>query len=223
MSDFVLPQASLFLGIIPALILLYVSIKGYEGYYKDKNMFLSFIIGIIFGFIAAIVRIYAEPLVIIYIIIIAFFEQLFKTIALNLRRLQEKKETTIYGLSLGLGFGAVFTPFLLISVESSTISNFQTFIMIMIGSFGFILFHAASGALIGYGISVGKLIKYLSIAILLQLPFNTINDLGRLFFSNTYFPYLQSSLVVYGAIFFIYVVKKIMPQILTQKTRRKRG
>jgi hypothetical protein len=93
----------------------------------------------------------------------------------------------------------------------------------MIGSFGFILFHAASGAFIGYGISAGKLIKYLSIAIILQLPFNTINDLGRLFFSNSYFPYLQFSLVVYGATFFIYVIKKIMPQILTRKIRRKRG
>ena len=37
MSDFVLPQASLFLGIIPALILLYISLKGYEGYYQISN------------------------------------------------------------------------------------------------------------------------------------------------------------------------------------------
>jgi len=221
MSDFILPQASLFLGIIPALILLYVSIKGYEGYYKDKTIFLTFIIGIVTGLIAAIVRIYSIPLAIIYIIIIALFEQLFKTIVLNLKRFQGKKETTIYGLSLGLGFGAVFTPFLLTSVAATTTISLQTFLFIVIGSFGFILFHSASGVYIGYGIYSSKLIKYLIIAIIIQLPFNTINDLTRLYFSNNYFPLLQISLLIYGVIFYIYVVKKIMPKILSRKRKKK--
>ncbi|UCD13160.1 MAG: protease PrsW [Thermoplasmatales archaeon] len=222
MNDIVLPQASLFLGIIPALILLYISLKGYEVHYKDKNIFLTFVIGIVFGFFAAIARIYTVPLVIIYIISIAIFEQLFKTIILNLRRLQEKKETTIYGLSLGLGFGAIFTPFLLISVGSSTISNLHIFLLIIIGSFGFILFHAASGAYIGYGIFAGKLTKFLALAIIVQLPFNIISDLTRLYFTTNYFAYLQVGLVLYGLIFFWYVVKKIMPRILSQSQRRKR-
>ena len=40
-------QGLLFLGIIPALILLYIGLKGYEGYYRDKTIFLTFIIKII--------------------------------------------------------------------------------------------------------------------------------------------------------------------------------
>ena len=56
MDNIILPQASLFLGIIPALILLYISLKGYEGHYKDKTIFLTFIIGIVLGFIAEIGR-----------------------------------------------------------------------------------------------------------------------------------------------------------------------
>ncbi len=222
MSDIALPQASLFLGIIPALILLYISIKGYEGYYKDKTIFITFIIGIVFGVIAAIVRIYSYPLAIIYIIVIAIFEQLFKTIVLNLKRLQAKKETTIYGLSLGLGFGAIFTPFLLISVGSSTFIDLQTFIFITIGSFGFIMFHSATGAYIGYGVYSSNLIKYLIISIIIQLPFNAINDFARLSFSNDIFYYLQICLFIYGAIVFIYVLRKIMPRILHNKRVRKR-
>ena len=109
-------QAILFLGIIPALFFLFIALKGYEGYYKDKTIFLTFITGIFFGILAAIIRLIINPLplVIIFIILFAFLEQLFKTIVLNIGRLQYKKETTIYGLTLGLGFGSSFTPFLVI-------------------------------------------------------------------------------------------------------------
>jgi hypothetical protein len=219
-------QAILFLGIIPALFFLFIALKGYEGYYKDKTIFLTFITGIFFGILAAIIRLIINPLplVIIYIILFAFLEQLFKTIVLNIGRLQFKKETTIYGLTLGLGFGSSFTPFLVIigslSGQSSTI--FLT--LVAFGSFGFILFHAASGAIIGYGIFSGKMTKFLFIAIILQIPFNAISDLTRLqiIFNSTYYPIFQAAVVVYGAILFIYVIKKIMPRILQEKDKRKR-
>ena len=74
----VIPQTSLFLGIIPALILLYISLKGYEGHYKEKNIFLTFVVGIILGFFAATARSFTLPLVIAYIILFALFEQLLK-------------------------------------------------------------------------------------------------------------------------------------------------
>ena len=219
-------QAILFLGIIPALFFLFIALKGYEGYYKDKTIFLTFITGIFFGILAAIIRLIINPLplVIIYIILFAFLEQLFKTIVLNIGRLQYKKETTIYGLTLGLGFGSSFTPFLVIvgslSGQSSTI--FLT--LVAFGSLGFILFHAASGAIIGYGIFSGKMTKFLFIAIILQIPFNAISDLTRLqiIFNSTYYPIFQAAVVVYGAILFIYVLKKIMPRILQEKDKRKR-
>lgn len=219
-------QAILFLGIIPALFFLFIALKGYEGYYKDKTIFLTFITGIFFGILAAIIRLIINPppLLIIYIILFAFLEQLFKTIVLNIGRLQFKKETTIYGLTLGLGFGSSFTPFLVIigslSGQSSTI--FLT--LVAFGSLGFILFHAASGAIIGYGIFSGKMTKFLFIAIILQIPFNAISDLTRMqiIFNSIYYPIFQAAVVVYGAILFIYVIKKIMPKILKEKDKRKR-
>jgi hypothetical protein len=217
-------QAVLFLGIIPALALLYISLKGYEGYYRDKTIFLTFVIGIIFGVIAAVMRllIHPPPLMIIYIVLFAFFEQLFKTIVLNIGRLQGKKETTIYGLSLGLGFGSSFTPFLIIAGSSVGLSDIYYMSLIVVGSLGFISFHAATGAYIGYGIYSRKMTKYLLIAILLQLPFNAIADATR-FYLNPYFPYFQLGLIVYGAIFFWYVVTKVIPRILEQSDIRKRS
>jgi len=220
-------QAILFLGIIPALFFLYIALKGYDRYYKDKTIFLVFIIGIFFGIVAAIIRLIINPLplVIIYLILFAFLEQLFKSIVLNIGRLQNKKETTIYGLTLGLGFGSSFTPFLVIAGSISGQSDITFLTLVAFGSLGFILFHAAAGAIIGYGVTSGKMIKYLLIAIVLQIPFNAISDLTRIDFvyNSTYYPIYQAAIVVYGAIIFIYALKKVMPKILGKNEVRKRS
>ena len=210
-------EGILFLGIIPALIVLYIFLKKYEGHYSDSGVFKTFMAGIFLGAISAIVRIKLNPapLLIIFLVLFAFFEQLLKTIILNIGRLQLKKETTIYGLSIGLGFGTVFTPFLLIAAAASTDLTDMNLILIFIGSVGIILFHGATGAYIGYGIYQGQLMKYLFIAILIQIPFNAAIDLTRLI-ENKYFAYYQLGLVVFGAIVFSYVITKIMPRILTE-------
>jgi hypothetical protein len=216
MNNFI-PQTSLFIGIIPALIILYIGLKGYEGHFKDKLIFLTFIVGIIIGFISAVIELFTRGIgLIIYIILFPVLEQLSKTIVLNLGRFQEKQETTIYGLSLGLGFGSVFTPAAII------MGNFQeinvAFIAAIIGSFGIILFHAATGAIIGYGVYSHKLSTYLTLAILLEIPITTVIGVTNLF-SISYF---QISLVIYGIIVYWYATKKIMPRILEESQRRKR-
>ena len=216
MNNFI-PQTSLFIGIIPALIILYIGLKGYEGHFKDKLIFLTFIVGIIIGFISAVIELFTRDVgLIIYIILFPVLEQLSKTIVLNLGRFQEKQETTIYGLSLGLGFGSVFTPAAII------MGNFQeinvAFIAAIVGSFGIILLHAATGALIGYGVYSHKLSTYLTIAILLQIPITTVIGVTNIFNIS----YLQISLVVYGIIIYWYATKKIMPRILKESQRRKR-
>lgn len=216
MNNFI-PQTSLFIGIIPALIILYIGLKGYEGHFKDKLIFLTFIVGIIIGFISAVIELLTRDVgLIIYIVLFPVLEQLSKTIVLNLGRFQEKQETTIYGLSLGLGFGSVFTPAAII------MGNFQeinvAFIAAIIGSFGIILFHAATGAIIGYGVYSHKLSTYLTFAILLQIPITTVIGVTNLLSIS----YLQISLVVYGIIVYWYVIKKIMPRILQESQRRKR-
>jgi hypothetical protein len=216
MNNFI-PQTSLFIGIIPALIILYIGLKGYEGYFKDKLIFLTFIVGIIIGFISAVIELFTRDIgLILYIILFPVLEQLFKTIVLNLGRFQEKQDTTIYGFSLGLGFGSVFTPAAIIMGNFNEIDI--AFIAAIIGSFGMILFHAATGAIIGYGVYSHKLSTYLTSAILLQIPITTLIGVTNLF-SISYF---QIILVVYGIIVYWYATKKIMPRILQESQRRKR-
>lgn len=214
----------LFIGVIPALVFLFFSLKGYDEVYKHKTVFLSLFVGIIIGVIAAVFRffIYILPLYVIFIVLFAFFEQLFKTIVLNIGRFQRKRETTIYGLTLGLGFGASFTPFLILAGSVTEETTIVFYSLIIIGTIGFTLFHAATGAYIGYGIYIGRLTKYLFLAIIIQLPFNLILDLAR-FTKDPYFVYYQISLLLYGVICYVYVAKYVMPNILKDKERRKRS
>lgn len=216
-------QTLLFTGIIPALILLFIGLKGYEGFYREKTIFITFILGMVLGGIAVVVRMMVNPplFLITYLILLAVFEQLFKTMFLNIKRFQKKKETTIYGLSLGLGFGSSFTPFLLI--VGSRISDDLFFLSLLaFGSMGFIFFHAATSAYIGYGIYQEKLTKHLAYAILLQIPFNIFTDAAR-YTSSPYFLYFQVILVVYGLILFVYVLKKTIPKILRHDIKRRRS
>ncbi len=216
MNSFI-PQTSLFLGIIPALIILYIGLKGYVGHFKDKLIFITFIVGIIIGIVSAVIELLTQNIgLIIYIVLFPVLEQLFKTIVLNIGRFQEKQETTIYGLSLGLGFGSVFTPVAIIMGNIQEIN--LSYIAAIIGSFGLILFHAGSGVLIGYGVYAHKLSTYLTIAILLQIVITAVIGVTNLLKIS----YLQIILVLYGILVFWYATKKVMPRILDESQRRKR-
>ena len=156
----------------------------------------------------------------VFIVLFEFSDQLLKTMLWNIGRLQIKKETTIYGLSLGLGFGSIFTPFLVIASSSFLTDGYYHVSLIGLGSIGIILFHAATGAYIGYGIYSGKTMKYLIIAIIIQIPFNFIVDMTR-GVTSKYFVYFQLGLILFGVIFFWYVFTKIMPQILVKRKKSK--
>lgn len=223
----VIPQASLFLGIIPALALLYLSLKDYQDLFKEKTMFLVFVIGIISGFIAAFVQSITLPLSIVYIVLLGFFDQLIKTMILNVRSLQMKKETPIYGLTLGLGFGSAFTPFIIIAVSSTiVIQNNSVLAAIAIGSVGIIMFHGATGAYIGYGVYKGTVFKNLIYAIILHIPFSILLDLSIKYSNAGHLTKtlvgLVGCIIIYGGIVYWYVYKNIMPQIKTTEEKRKR-
>jgi hypothetical protein len=215
--DGVIPSTSLFLGIIPALIFLYISIKGHEDYLKHKNIYLAFIGGIIAGFIAAVLEIYTGDVPIYFIVAFPIFEQLFKTIILNLRRLQEKKETVIYGLTLGLGFGSVATSASIIRGTFQA-GDYLTLGLVIGGSCGIIMLQGATGALIGYGVFRRKLSIYLTFAVILQILVNS----GLFIVQVLPVGYVVTYLFITGLILYWYAIKKILPKILVEGQRRKR-
>ena len=210
----VLPQTLLFLGIIPALVLLFISLKGYDGYYKDKIIFLTFISGIIAGFISILIEWFTVGVGVWFIILFPILEQLFKTVILNISRFHRKKETVVYGLSLGLGFGSIFIPFSIILTNVQG-GNDLLIVLVAAGSFGIILMHAATGISIAYGVYTYKMGKYLIISILVYLPVTFTIFLTALYNIG----YLQVVLIAYGIVIYWYATKKIMPRIL-EKTKK---
>jgi hypothetical protein len=216
--DSFIPSASLFLGIIPALILLFISVRGYEASLKHKNIFLAFIAGIIVGFIAIVVEIYTGNVPIYIIVIFPIFEELFKTIFLNIGRLQEKPETVIYGLTLGLGFGSVATS---ASILRGTIpaGDYLGLGLVVFGSCGTIMLQAATGVIIGYGVYKRKVATYVMMAIILHIAL-----IAGLFVTQI----LSNGVIVVTYLFFgglliyWYATQKVMPQIILESQRRKR-
>jgi len=205
----ILPQASLFLGIIPALFLLFLGLKGYDGYYKEKIVFLTFIIGIILGVISAVMEILSLSIGLLIIILFPILEQILKLILLNIGRFQKQKSTVIYGLSLGLGFGSVFIPISLILANIET-ESILIIASILIGSLGFILLHAGTGILLGYGVYKGKILKYYLLTIIIHIPFTAWFFLTDIFnIQNT-----QILLIFYGFAVYLYSTIKIMKKIL---------
>ena len=214
-----LPQAMLFLGIIPALVLLFISLKGYDEYYKEKTIFLTFVVGIVAGFISVLIEAYTMTVGILFIILFPVLEQLFKTMILNIGRFHGQKSTPIYGLSLGLGFGSIFTPFSIIVSDPQGGYSMYLIGLVVLGSFGMILLHAATGVCIGYGVYTYKLTKYLLFAILLYLPVTATIFITTLFDVG----YLQVAIVPYGLIVYWYFTTKIMNQIRSKSEKRKRS
>lgn len=217
--DTLIPSTSLFLGIIPALILLLIGVKGFEKLLKQKNIFLAFIVGLIIGFITAVVEIYTGDLPIYLIVIFPIFEELFKTIILNIRRLQEKPETVLYGLTLGLGIGAVATSAAILRGTLNA-GDYLGLGLTVIGSCGLIMLQGATGVIIGYGVYRGNVPRYATFAIVLHMIFMTglffVQVLSGIAVVVTVYLFI-AGLLLYG-----YATRVIMPKLTVEGQRRKR-
>jgi hypothetical protein len=205
----IIPQASLFLGIIPSLFLLFLGLKGYEGYYKEKLVFLSFVVGIILGVFSAILEIIFLSIGLLIIILFPVLEQILKLIVLNIGRFQNQKSTVIYGLSLGLGFGSVFIPISLILANIET-ESLLLISSILIGSIGMILLHAGTGIMLGYGVYNGKILKYYFLSLIVHIPFTSW------FFLTEMFKIVEAQilLIFYGLVVYLFSITKVMKKII---------
>jgi hypothetical protein len=126
-----------------------------------------------------------------------------------LRRLQRKKSTVIYGLSLGLGFGSVFTPISLI-LANFEVESLILMTSVLIGSIGLILLHAGTGILLGYGVFTGDVFKYYILSIIIHIPFT-----AWFFLTGIYrIEQTQFLLIFYGIIVYWYSSTKLMKKIL---------
>jgi hypothetical protein len=211
MANGFIPESSLLLGIIPAIVLLYYSVRQWHEKFLEKVVFLMFIFGIISGFLIAVVQsqIY---LTIELLIIYPFLEQIIKVIILNLRRFQNRKETIIYGLSLGLGFGSIYPPASLLLL-SSEITSYVSLLQILLGSIGLVFLHGITGALLGFGIYQGKLSRFYMYSVLILIIANFIR------FIDYQFQWIN---LIFGCVLYWYVQTNIIgKEAIPSKTRKR--
>jgi hypothetical protein len=209
-----IPQSSLFIGIIPALALVYLIISKWTGEFQEKIIFLLFVFGIISGFTVIFVEFYISLSNLIeFVIIFRFIEIMGKTVILNLRRFQEKHRTVLYGLVLGLGFGSIYPPVSLLLINTVSVSTVDI-ISVLVGALGMLLIQGSTGALIGYGVFKRNVVPPITISIIVHIIFQYL--LFELVFTWTW------TLVIVGVIAYLIVMKKIVFPVLKQSERRKR-
>lgn len=161
------------IGLSPALIMLWLALRKYDYPYVEKTLFdarkvfLMFAVGIVFGMVAGAlyyyiskdnILIYSNFLFILLIATgLAIFEEMFKFVVLNLKRLQLKFDTVFYGFSLGVGLSSTFVlshVYFTILLYSSVPPN--VWVSLVVFSVTLCLIHGSTGAIIGYGSAKGR-------------------------------------------------------------------
>lgn len=210
-----LPQSSLFLGIIPALALVYLLLRIWTGKFQEKLIFLFFVFGIISGFIVTFIEFFINLSSLIeFVVLFRLIEIMGKTVILNFRRFQEKHQTVLYGAVLGLGFGSIYPPVSLLLVNTIAVSSLEI-ASVLIGSVGMLLIQGSTGALIGYGVFKRNLILPIGLSLVTHVLFQYLLFNLSLMWTWT--------LIIGGILAYVLVRKKIILPLLTQSKRRNRS
>jgi len=161
------------MGIIPSLFVLYFIVGRYEGRFREKLVFLAFIVGFVIGVIIyAIEGMIVYPIVseapyidiiLFFSFIFSFLEQIAKFATLNHPKMREEG-VPIYGGTFGLGFSSVFAPLLFGKSIEITLEN----IPLMTIPFAVILINCSTGILIGVGIKRVMKMKYFVLSLLIS-------------------------------------------------------
>ncbi|KAA0009545.1 MAG: hypothetical protein FE041_05885 [Thermoplasmata archaeon] len=220
------------LGIIPSLLILYLVIGKYEGKFREKNVLITFVAGILIGIVIYLIEgMILYPLVMIkeylylnFIIIFSFafsfLEQMAKLASLNLRRFFDEG-TPLYGASFGLGFSSTFAVLLFGKSFEVTKESMSLFL----APFVVILINCSTGILIGIGIKRNLRIKYLLISTIVSVVTWIV-----LMVSIAYFFVYEYGITLYLSIFamaysifiFVIIYKRYLPYSMLSRRELKK-
>jgi len=232
-SQMILCLTSL-IGFVPAMAILYYSLKTYEAFIKDTPLLGFFAGGIIIGLVVFLLHGWIDVQVLnhidlsilVFIVAFACFEEFIKFIILYYKKFVGDHQTTYLGLSLGLGFGATavltfaYVDFL---SNPSVVTEMPLVLPTATAlSLGYIGLHATTGGLMGFGSA--KKIKwyYLGVSVGVHMLFNTI--VLAFWWSSSFtarfgLSIFLAAMGMYGVYYFN---REIMPASLPKKLARKR-
>jgi len=207
-------------GIVIALVVMWVSLKRYEGFFDEKTVFKSLIIGFFTGFLAFLIELITYNVGITFLVFFPFVEQFLKFLGINLPSIRERREIIIYGLVVGLGFGSIYMPmFVLLSLGIRNVNPLSLVGSLLIGT-GYIFFHGGTGCMMGYGISRSEKWRYLFYATLLGIPL-PIFELTLTYIDQVFVVVAMRILEsIYALAVFLVIYKRILPYALPRRKRK---
>ncbi len=229
---------ALALGIAPALVLLWFSLRRFDRPYVDRTLFDDrrvfggLAVGMVFGVVASVLNlsIYVTDLAgsIALLAGVLFFEELFKVVYMNRRGYRERFDTTFYGVPIGVGVAATSVVATVVWVVGDALySGVVVLPLMVLFSITLSLVHADSGALIGFGASRGDLwggfrkglaVRYAHIA--LMSPFILLS--GQAASPEILIPAFLGLLssIAFAVIVYDYVYRVVLPGTLPEDLRR---
>jgi len=173
------------IGLAPALALLFLVLRKYDYPYTEKalfdakKVFLMLAVGIVFGMIVTVLYAtipvvtgtFVELLPILLLAVgLVVFEEMFKFVALNIKKLQLKFDTVFYGFSLGVGISSTFVlSHVYASIRFSAQVPLLTWAILIIYSITLCLIHGSTGIIIGFGSAKGRPWHYFFEALVIRI------------------------------------------------------
>jgi len=228
---------ALALGIAPALVVLWFSLRRFDRphvdrtLFDDRRVFGGLAVGMVFGVVASALNlsIYVTDLAgsIALLAGLLFFEELFKVVYMNRRGYRERFDTTFYGIPIGVGVAATSVVATVAWVVGDALYSGTVLPLMVLFSITLSLAHADSGALIGFGASRGDLwggfrkglaVRYAHIA--LMSPFILLS--GQAASPEILVPALLGLLssIAFAVIIYDYVYRVVLPGTLPEDLRR---
>lgn len=197
---------------VVGLLIMLLTLRRFDGFFKENSLFFLFIAGMIIGFVSILLENLISPLEgsfstvdkvltiyylesLVYIIGSSILAEGFKTVVINLPRFRQKREATFMGFGLGIGFGA-----------TASIMPFFKFvdyvyprgIVIPVSiAMIYILVNGATGLVLGSGSARGATITSFAVALGIHSIFSSV-ILGGVFLSHHESPYLYLAVMVGG-------------------------
>jgi hypothetical protein len=180
MADQLLFLASFVIGIVPALVLMWVGLRRFtypsieKTLFDDRRIFFALAVGMVVGTFSSLFSFSLTGVdlasSVIAVVGAAVFEEMFKLVYLNRKGYRQNFSSTFYGFALGLGIAA--TVVLASGMGNPALTaNPLTIVVLVLSSFGYAGMEATTGTLIGYGCSKGLPWGYLIRALVVRLVF----------------------------------------------------
>ncbi len=238
MPDTITWLGSLAIGLVPALFLLWFSLRRFDypraerTLFDDRRVFLALAVGLGWGAVASTLTLFvkdarlANDLLSVYVLVLAIvlLEESFKMAYLGRKGYRERFDTTFVGVALGVGSAATLVAASGILTVTAAGPAEATIILLAIFSVTMSLMHAVSGALIGFGAAKGAMGRYYvravlarSVNMILMVPFFVPSAYG----GDPAIPIVSLGAgVVEALLLYRYVYVDVLPETLPKEMRR---